>query len=361
MRLLNPKGYTMHHKLSPSSYAAWAICPHYQGGDSNADTLVGTEAHALLYRAFTGEIDLNDELATDNIDGEVLFPVRRAYEGINALINELFQGRESTRYYERRVGCPETLIPEAPYGTADVIAQCGEEVIVVDYKHRFSDRPHLHQLAAYAAFYQSEHPEVSNAILAVWYGDEGSYSVDHLSIEDCRALAIEACDARRNRAGKPCKSSAYCSICKWCGKCQESVDLCNKALAVIPAIDDNFVIKPEQMGAVLSILSDLEKRIEKARDYIREYAIIHGGICDSEGNLEYITKEEERSNIDILRFYDEVSSFLQPSQILESFKMSKKVATALLKSSGMSAKDAKALIARCSDPATTVVKLARVK
>lgn len=349
---------TTHHQLSPSSYPAWAVCPHFTGGDANEDTRAGSNAHELLYKAFVGEIDITDDLATEDIPADILFPVKRAYEGISALINEVFQGKESIRLFEHRVECAETLIAEAPYGTADVIAQCGDHVLIVDYKNRFSDREHLHQLAAYAAFYQCAHPEVTDATLAVWYGDEGSYSVDHLSIEECRSIAIEACDNRRNRVGKPCKASAYCNICKHCGKCEESTALCSKAITVIP--NDFAVVKPEQMSSLLTICSELEKRIKAIKTACKDYAMIHGGIADADGNLAYTISETNRSTINVLDFVAETEGILSPKDVVSTLTLPKETASELLKGK-MTAKEIKALLKRVSATSATSYTLKRVK
>ena len=81
-----------HHPLSPSSYPAWSLCPHYEGGAPNADTTAGTIAHELLYKAFEGQIDLFNDYDISDIDKDTLFFVRHAFIGINALIEELFNG-----------------------------------------------------------------------------------------------------------------------------------------------------------------------------------------------------------------------------------------------------------------------------
>lgn len=353
---------TTHHKFSPSSYPAWMACPHYQGGDAGADALVGTEAHALLYRAFTGDINIHDDLATADIGSDILFSVRKAYDGISALINEVFQGKESIRHFEHRVECAEALIAEAPYGTADVIAQCGDTVLVIDYKHHFSDRPHLHQLAAYAAFYQCAHPEVTDATLAVWYGDSASYDISHHSIEECRTMAVEAVEARKHRIGKECKGNPYCSICKHCGMCKASVKLVDDALAVVPSIDSNAVVKPEMMIPLVVAWSDLKKRMEKALEYIKEYAIQNGGaLFDSDGNKVYEITESSRSDIDILALFAEVSDIMTPAEFLEACSLTKKSAQSALRAKGMKLKDTNALISRCSIPLPPTIKLERVK
>lgn len=353
---------TTHHKFSPSSYPAWMACPHYQGGDAGADALVGTEAHALLYRAFTGDINIHDDLATADIGSDILFSVRKAYDGISALINETFFGGEPTILYEHLVQCDGTLIAEAPYGTADVIAQEGDTVLIVDYKHHFSDRPHLHQLAAYAAFYACDHSEVTNATLAVWYGDSASYDISHYSIEECRAMAVEAVEARKHRIGKDCKGNPYCSICKHCGMCKASVKLVDDALAVVPSIDSNAVIKPEMMIPLLVAWSDLKKRMEKAVENIKEYAILNGGaLFDSDGNKVYEITESSRSDIDILALFADVSDIMTPQEFLEACSLTKKSAQAALRAKGMKLKDANALISRCSTPQPPTIKLERVK
>ena len=346
-----------HHEYGPSNYPAWEICPHYEGGEAGEDADIGTAAHDLLYRAFTGAIEINDDLAVIDEDKSLVYPVRRAYNGIRALVSELLNGREADDwYYEVTLKSNTPDLPEKPFGTADVVVRKRDTVIVSDYKHRFSDRDYTAQLAAYAAFFAEELPEIHEAILVVWYGDTGTYTVRHLGIEECRAMAIEACNKRRNRAASACHANPWCSLCKHCGKCNESTALTTKMSKAFP---EELAIPADRIADMLVICSELDKRIKAFREYAKTYALENGGIVNKDGELAYTATSSTRREIDIPSVFDRIKEHISPTQLIESCTLSQKALKALLKPFYKTS-EIDTIISECSTDGEQTVKLTRV-
>ena len=347
-----------HHEYGPSNYPAWICCPHYEGGEAGDDANIGTAAHELLYRAFTGAIDINDDLAVLEEDKTLVYPVRRAYNGIRALVSDLLMGESADEWmFERKVQSNTSLIPEDPFGTADIIARKGDTVIVVDYKNRFSDRDYTAQLAAYAAFYADEVRDVNNTILAVWYGDSGTYSVSHFSVNDCRLMALESCNNRRSRSDKPCKSSPWCSLCKFNGQCSESTML---AVTIDKAFPQHLSVPADRIADMLTICSTLEKRIEAFRKWAKTYALENGGIVDANGELAYRTTESTRRIIDIGAVFERVKEHVSPTQLIASCKLTQKELKTLLKPFYKNS-EIETIIDECSTESKPSISLERVK
>lgn len=346
-----------HHELSPSAYPAWAICPKYESKGASADTTAGTEAHELLYDAFTGAVDIDSEPNPDFM----WHCVSNAYHGINSLINEILAGEPADiRFYEETLHAHPSFIGEALFGTADVIAVKGDHIIVVDYKHRFSDRTYTEQLAAYAAFYQSNYPNVNTASLVVWYGDTSTYEIESYSIDECREMTLNAINRRKSVGSLPCTSSAWCSLCKHCGVCKAALSLVDKSTEIVPANPSIELIPPTKMPALLVVCSELEKRIKAVREFCKQYAIEHGGITEEDGTLAYAISESTKRKVDIISVFEEIKSFIPPSELIGAASITQKALKALL-APHLKKCEINDLISRCSTEGDKTIELRRVK
>jgi hypothetical protein len=353
-----------HHELSPSSYPAWSLCPHFEGGAPNADTTAGTIAHELLYKAFNGDVDLTDDADVADVDKDTLFCVRKAFSGINAIISELFHGHEPwSRYHELEVKS-ERFAGE-PFGTADVIALYDNHLIVVDYKHRFSDRDYLPQLAAYASFAtDSKFPLANRITLAVWYGDTATYWLHETTKEECDEIALLAINQRINKDVYPRKASPWCNLCKFCGGCQEAFGLVDKGVAIIPK-DDNALatIDPSKIAPMLTICATLEKRIKAFREWAKDFAIANGGaILNEDGTPAYAIKQKQRKELDIHMIVEATKGTdITPHDIINACTISQKSLKAMLSAKGKTKAEADELIAKASILGTPTTELSKVK
>lgn len=353
-----------HHELSPSSYPAWSHCPHYEGGEANEDTHLGIVAHDLLYKAFNGDVDLANEADVADVDKDTLFCVRRAYDGINAIISDLFHGHKPwIRYHEKQVQSKSFY--GTPYGTVDVLARYDNHIVIIDYKHRYSDRDYLPQLAAYASFAtDSKFPLANRITLAVWYGDTATYWLHETTKEECDEIALLAIKKRIAKDAYPRKASPWCNICKYRGGCPEALGLIDKGVAIIPKDADALAtIDPSKIAPMLTICSTIEKRIKAFRKWATDFAIANGGaILNEDGTPAYTIKQKQRRELDIHLLVEATKDTdITPHDIIDACSISQKSLKAMLSAKGKTTAEAEELIARASIIGVPTTELSKVK
>lgn len=359
-----------HPTLPPSSYPAWAQCPHWERAESKelAETAaIGTQQHELLHKAFCMEANLDEVDAPS----DVLFPVRRAYNGIKRLIEDTFGGgHHRPLMSEVKVG--SVKLPYEPFGTADVVVSGSERLFVLDYKSRQTEKSHWEQLAFYAtalleAGGGAENLNVKLVTLAVWYGDEGTVDMKEMTPEAALALCLHAIANRLNKDNLPRKAGTWCPLCKQCGACPDSVSIVHQSQSFLPTTVEGNI--PENLiPALLTVGTEVKKRLVALGEWARAVAVRNGGfLLDAEGNRSYELKPVRRSELDIQKFYDATRAVLKPNEVLTACKLTKEKARALLykrpkKDGGhYTMREADAIIAEASTPIEDAAKLVRVK
>lgn len=333
-----------HPTLPPSSYPAWAKCPHWEARTSSdaPEASIGTAQHALLSKAFKGEIDLDTD---EDIPNDMLFPVRRAYNGILRLTRDVLGDEPDERYSELLV--ESNAFPESPFGTLDYVAVRNDRVLVLDYKSFATEKEHWEQIAFYACAYLKGLKDY-RVTLAVWYGDTGTYDLREVSESEARDLALYAIANRLNRYHLPRTASAWCSLCANCGACQKALDIVGKTNAIIPANAEDLSLLPaERLPLILTVCAEAKKRIKAVEDYAKQVALFNGGqLLNPDGTVAYEIKERKSSEIEIQTFYDMTKDILTPPEILGVCKLPKTTAKTLLKTKK---RDGKKLTAKAID------------
>lgn len=359
-----------HPTLPPSSYPAWAQCPHWERAESKElaeAAAIGTQQHELLHKAFCMEVNLDDVDAPS----DVLYPVRRAYNGIKRLIENTFGGgHHRPPMSEVKVG--SVKLPYEPFGTADVVVSGSERLFVLDYKSRQTEKSHWEQLAFYAtalleAGGGAENLNVKLVTLAVWYGDEGTVDMKEMTPEAALALCLHAIANRLNKDNLPRKAGTWCPLCKQCGACPDSVSIIHQSQSFLPTTVEGNI--PENLiPALLTVGTEVKKRLVALGEWARAVAVRNGGyLIDAEGNRAYELKPVRRSELDIQKFYDATRAVLKPNEVLTACKLTKEKARALLykrpkKDGGhYTMREADAIIAEASTPIDDAAKLVRVK
>lgn len=321
-----------HPTLPPSSYPAWAQCPHWESraASETPEAAIGTRQHQLLAQAFAGEIDLD---TVEDVPSETLIPVRRAYNGLLRLTVEVLGGEPDARFCEHSVG--NSLLPEMPFGTLDYAAYLGDSLLVADYKSFATEKEHWEQLAFYAYAFRAEESnrKFTSITLAVWYGDTGAFDLRTVTPEEAYALVLHAIANRLNRAHLPRCSGAWCSLCADCGACSKALAIVEKTNAIVPPAADGLSLLPvERLPLILTVCAEAKKRIRAVESYAKQVAADNGGaLRNPDGSVAYELKERARSEIEIQTFYDAVRDLLKPPQILGVCTITKTAAKSLLK------------------------------
>ncbi len=322
---------TKHHAtLPPSSYPAWAKCPHWTAKPAGDEATVGTAQHALLAAAMQGEIDID---TYEDASSDLLYPVRRAVHGIK----ELCERTISVAEYQCEQSVHAPHLPDAPFGTADVIALSNGnkdgtfDVCIVDYKSFFTNKSYWEQIAFYAVAYCGNDKAFKNIHLIVWYGDTGTYEYKLSSLAECQALAVHAIGNRLAKETLDRSPSPWCSLCAECGKCAKAFQLVEKSQALIVPEPERFLRK-EQIPQLLAICTEVEKRIKGFKEYAKSVAEQQGGVIyDNNGQPAYEITSYAKSNIDIKKLFETTKTMITPDEMLQACMLEKTKARALLK------------------------------
>lgn len=320
-----------HETLPPSSYPAWAQCPHWEAmqGDSKVAS-EGTQQHELLRLALDGDIDLD---TTEDVDKGMLYIIRRATREIKQSIARVFGDKGYSISTELEV--TSIALPEQPFGTADVIAVSddGDQLMVIDYKSFFTEKEYKEQLAFYAyAYCERQRIDPEHITLAVYYGDTGTMqSFKPMNLEEVRNIAIGAIGKRLNKANEPRKASPWCGLCANCGQCQSALSLVDKGQAIIP-IDTSIALPMERIAPMLTVCSELEKRIKAFREYAKGVAEQMGGIIlDANGTVAYELKQSKTSKVNIRELFEVIRTMVTPQELLGACSITKTAIKSLLK------------------------------
>lgn len=352
-----------HHELAPSSYPAWTICPHWTSKQSDDDgsAAEGTKAHELLHNAFEDKINLNDAEETADIDKNLLFVVKRAYDGLNAILDGIFEWSGYWSKHSEVFLETDGLLPAATFGTADLVARSEDAIVVADYKHRYSDRDYTAQLAAYAVMWANHfhHFRDDEVHLIVWYGDTGTHTMVKKTIAECEHIASYAQLSRLNAATRPRKASPWCSLCEHCGACPAAQGLVSKGVAIIPETE-NAVVPPEKIAPMMTICAEIEKRIKAFKSWAKEYALENGGIYDEDGNLAYQVKTTNQREIILDSLFENTKGIVTAKDIVKACTINQTAIKKLLQPKGLKLKEIDEIISN-SSITSPVTKLEKVK
>jgi hypothetical protein len=316
----------MHHPtLQPSSYPAWAKCPHYQPAPATRVAVDGTRQHELLADFLTGR---KDPLTADE-DKDTLYPVRRAHRLIREYLAKEFGGNQYLLDVETMV--EDDSLPHAPFGTADIIATDGERLIVLDYKSHATSRSHWEQLAFYA---QAKAKKLSYASikLCVVYGDIGTIEEREVTLAECEGLVAYAIGNRLNKDNLPRHPSPWCSLCDKCGACEPAVSIVSEARSFLPADECVGTIPRGMFPHILSMLSEVEARGKLIKEYAKKIAVDNDDVLvDMEGNPVYKIARCNKRHLNIKMFFNQIRTMVGADELLSQCTLSMEKAKSLLK------------------------------
>ena len=347
-----------HPYYQPSAFPAWAECPHWERkeGDKElqAEAEAGTQQHELFAMAMNWWasdrdeehkkgycLDIDNENDVARFPKDILLPVRGAVHRTVKLIEDLFQidGEPCDSlqcFAEEEVEATEDIweplnhyitaaeAREPIFGTADLIVEGKDKdgkkhILVVDYKSHYTNKEYWMQLAFYLLAFNCRLD--TDATLAVVYGDSEQVDVRHISWLKLRKLLDEVLQVIIDRAirAKPCKPSAWCSLCQYAGKCETSVALIARTNRLF-----DQVVPAKDLEAMLIIATEVEKRIKALREYAMQVAKENGGeLVNEEGKVVYRVTTAKRSDIDIRAFYEAAKRYFTPDQIIGVSKLTK--------------------------------------
>lgn len=321
-----------HHKLSPSSYPAWSRCPHWEAyeKEQNREADEGTAQHELLSQALDGRVDLS----TVDAYKETLFPVRRAYKAIREFLSKTFNYEEYT--LETEVLCMDDELPQSPYGTADIVAWKDDELVVIDYKSFATNKTYWEQVAFYANAQAKAYEKIGRPIrkitLAIFYGELGNMEIKETNREECEAMATYAIGCRLNKNNLPRKPTAWCSLCKHCGQCSPSVEIIHEAQVILPRDEVVGTIDPVRLAGMLSVISEVEHRAKRVKEYAKKVAIDNGDmLCDHDGNPLYKVYHIAKRKLDIKKLFNQIRTMVSADELLANCSTTQEKIKKLLK------------------------------
>ncbi len=355
----------LHHpEYSPSRFPAWAACPHFEGIGDNANTRLGTELHKALSLHLCGN---KDETMDGGLEG---FVVSRAARTIQNELEAYFGDEEYTAESEQKLELSQEMtdaiagkhVDIPMFGTADVAAFANEggKIFIADFKSFFTYRDYTAQLAFYALALAEElhQPDDTHVRMVVVYGDREAVTVIDTTVANCYDYVKDAVDKHEWRSTIPAQSCAWCSLCAKCGSCTYAQD----ALAVEPFSREEVTVPMERLPFLLQLATEVEKRISALREYAKKVAKENGGyLTDKDGNACYTIRSVVKSTIDCWKLYELTRDKVSEEDFMLALSISKAKAEAMLKATGMKAKEAKGLIEASSKDPVEYETLAPIK
>ena len=377
----HPPAPLTHHPYGPSRWPALAACPRFSGKTASADAEYGTRIHGLLAGLLTG---WKDGLPLENAEPTLQNAHERgAYRAAQAIVEHLkaagLTRAELLIEHCCAFPCKPSKMPAGLhslagiFGTADAAAydEVQRILYLFDFKTFYDpDRDYTLQLLGYAAALgltiaerRGLPPEAVS--LAILYG-EGNICKDQEPLirwkDALAALAPIASTIAQLEARHPQpipeKPTAWCSLCEHYATCRaplEEARQASVAATVVPRAEDlpgAFAALPPAKAAQLLALAE---RVAKWADAVKaaaKQAALNGvTIADDEAGLRYALKT--RAGRKVIRPLDLWEAAYKVGVTKEEYlcalTLSSAAATELLRAHGLTAKEAKELIAANAD------------
>jgi hypothetical protein len=271
-----------HAKLSPSASARWLQCPASVAeaaslpNTENEASKAGTAAHEVLNIWLTGgsppllgAVMSNGLLVTQ----DMIDQARAAVEYVKAYI----LGRQHTLMCEEKVeiGAAFDLSPGTCYGTADILAMTGPELLVADFKSGFKEvqAEENTQLLLYAIGVMEEmgwmYEQVRLSIIQPSSGAPKEWVITKSDLlqrlEDLKPKVLRALED--GAAYSP--SEAACQYCPASGVCkarqEETLALARREFTDPVAAVNRLTL--EELSEILSKADMIEAAVAAAREH----------------------------------------------------------------------------------------------
>ncbi|MGN0855937.1 MAG: hypothetical protein ACI4QJ_00870 [Candidatus Spyradenecus sp.] len=395
-----------HHPYGPSRWPALAACPRFAGKAASADAEYGTRIHGFLAGLLSGWKDgLLLETAEPTLQNA---HERGAYRAAQAIVSTL-KAASLTRAdllieHCCAFPCKPSQMPAGLhslagiFGTADAAAydEVTHILYIFDFKTFYDpDRDYTLQLLGYAAALgltiaerRGKPPFEVRPILLYGEGDHATHRLppvlwkDALSALVPIASTIAQLEARHPQP-IPEKPTAWCSLCEHYATCRaplaeaQAIDAPEAAeqpheaatakpqsggpvarhtcrapsLASAPSAATFAELTPPQAAQLLALAERVAKWADAVKSAAKQAAIDGLTIADDEAGLRYALKTRAgRKVIRVLDLWPACAKVgIGKAEYLGAVTLSSTAATELLRAHGLTAKEARELIAANAD------------
>ena len=380
-----------HHPYGPSRWPALAACPRFAGKAASADAEYGTRIHGFLAGLLTG---WKDGLPLENAEPTLQNSHERgAYRAAQAIVEHL-KAAGLTRAdllieHCCAFPCKPSQMPAGLhslagiFGTADAAAydEVQRILYIFDFKTFYDpDRDYTLQLLGYAAALgltiaerRGLPPEAVQLAILYGEGDICKYQEPLIRWKDAIAALVPIASTiaqleARHPQPIPEKPTPWCSLCEHHANCRAPL---SEALTLAPGAAEHAPLKcltladspaalctltPPQIANLLA----LAERVAKWADAVKaaaKQAALDGMTIEDEAGLRYALKTRAgRKVIRVLDLWAAASAHgVTKDEYLSALTLSSTAATELLRAHGLTAKEARELIAaNASTPAVTL-------
>ena len=384
-----------HHPYGPSRWPALAACPRFAGKAASADAEYGTRIHGFLAGLLTGWKDgLPLETAEPTLQNS---HERGAYRAAQAIVEHL-KAAGLTRAdllieHCCAFPCKPSQMPAGLhslagiFGTADAAAydEVQRILYIFDFKTFYDpDRDYTLQLLGYAAALgltiaerRGLPPEAVQLAILYGEGDICKYQEPLIRWKDAIAALVPIASTiaqleARHPQPIPEKPTPWCSLCEHHANCRAPL---SEALTLAPGAAEHAPLKcltladspaalctltPPQIANLLA----LAERVAKWADAVKaaaKQAALDGMTIEDEAGLRYALKTRAgRKVIRVLDLWAAASAHgVTKDEYLSALTLSSTAATELLRAHGLTAKEAKELIAANADTTAGTLTLER--
>lgn len=385
-----------HHPYGPSRWPALAACPRFACKAASADAEYGTRIHGFLAGLLSGWKDgLHLETAEPTLQNA---HERGAYRSAQAIVKHLNAAglTRADLLIEHCCAfpCKPSQMPAGLhslagiFGTADAAAydEVTHILYIFDFKTFYDpDRDYTIQLLGYAAALgltiaerRGLPPEAVQLAILYGEGDICKYQEPLIRWKDAiSALAPIASTIAQLEARHPQpipeKPTAWCSLCEHHANCRAPL---SEALTLAPGAAEHAPLKcltladspaalctltPPQIANLLALAERVAKWADAVKAAAKQAALDGMTIEDEANGLHYALKTRAgRKVIRILDLWAAASAHgVTKDEYLSALTLSSTAATELLRAHGLTAKEAKELIAANADTTAGTLTLER--
>lgn len=378
---MNAPAPLTHHPYGPSRWPALAACPRFSGKPASADAEYGTRIHGFLAGLLTG---WKDGLPLENAEPTLQNSHERgAYRAAQTIVSTL-KAASLTRAdllieHCCAFPCKPSKMPAGLhslagiFGTADAAAydEVQRLLYIFDFKTFYDpDRDYTAQILGYAAALgltiaerRGEPPK--GVIPIVLYGEGFLAKIQYperfwtevLSALAPIASTIAQLEARHPQP-IPEKPTAWCSLCEHYTTCRaplEEARQASVAATVVPRAEDLpgafAALPPAKAAQLLALAERVAKWADAVKSAAKQAALDGLTIADDAADLRYALKTRAgRKVIRVLDLWQEAyKAGVTKEEYLSALTLSSAAATELLRAHGLTAKEARELIAANAD------------
>ena len=370
-----------HHPYGPSRWPALAACPRFAGKAASADAEYGTRIHGFLAGLLSGWKDgLLLETAEPTLQNA---HERGAYRAAQAIVESLKDAglTRADLLIEHCCAfpCKPSQMPAGLhslagiFGTADAAAydEVTHILYIFDFKTFYDpDRDYTLQLLGYAAALgltiaerRGKPPFEVRPILLYGEGILATHRLRPVLWKDalCALAPIASTIAQleaRHPQPIPEKPTAWCSLCEHYATCRaplEEARQASVAATVVPRAEDLpgafSALPPAKAAQLLALAERVAKWADAVKAAAKQAAEAGLTIADDEAGIRYALKTRAgRKVIRVLDLWQEAyKAGVTKEEYLSALTLSSTAATEPLRAHGLTAKEARELIAANAD------------